>query len=67
MSAIKNTIARKAVKATAKHSARGTASKLKRDPVRAATLFGLGGAVGALAGWMAGRSAAGTASVSTGS
>jgi hypothetical protein len=67
MSAIKNTIARKAVKVTAKHSARGTASKLKRDPLRAATLLGLGGAIGALAGWMAGRSTAGTASVSTGS
>ncbi|MGN6257025.1 MAG: hypothetical protein ACTHN3_04640 [Solirubrobacterales bacterium] len=66
MPEIKNTLARKAVKATAKHSARGTASKLKRDPVRAATLLGLGGALGALAGWMAGRSAA-TASVSTGS
>jgi len=67
MSAIKRTIARKAVKATAKHSARGSASKLKRDPVRAATLLGLGGAVGALAGWMAGRSTAGTASAGTGS
>ena len=64
MSAIKSTIARKAVKATAKHTAHGTASKLKRDPVRAVTLFGLG----ALAGWFAGRTAAaGTASVSTGS
>jgi hypothetical protein len=61
MSAITNTIARKAVKATAKHSAHGTASKLKRDPVRAATLLGLGGAVGAIAGWLAGRSTAGPA------
>lgn len=67
MSAIKNTIARKAVKATAKHSAHGTASKLKRDPVRAATLLGVGGALGVLAGWMAGRTAAATAPVSTGS
>jgi hypothetical protein len=67
MSAIKNTLARKAVKATAKHTAHGTASKLKRDPVRAATLLGLGGALGAAAGWLAGRSAAGAASVSTGS
>jgi hypothetical protein len=63
MPAIKNTIARKAVKATAKHSARGTASKLKRDPVRAVTLLGVGGAVGALAGWMAARSGASPASV----
>ena len=67
MSAIKNTLARKAVKATAKHTARGTASKLKRDPLRAATMLGLGGAVGAVAGSVAGRSAADTASVSTGS
>jgi len=66
MSAIKNTLARKAVKTTAKHTARGTASKLKRDPVRAVTLLGLGGALGALAGWVAGRNAA-TAPVGTGS
>ena len=67
MSAIKNTLARKAMKATAKHSAHGAASKLKRDPVRAVTLLGLGGALGAVAGWIAGRSATGAASVSTGS
>lgn len=57
MSGIKNIIARKAVKATAKHSARGTAAKAKRDPLRAVTLLGLGGALGALAGFMAGRTA----------
>jgi hypothetical protein len=67
MSAIKKTLARKAAKAAVKHTAHGTASKLKRDPVRVATLLGLGGAVGAVAGWIAGRSATGTASVSTGS
>ena len=67
MSAIRSTLARKAVKATAKHTAHGTASKLRRDPVRAATLLGLGGLVGALAGFFAGRTAAGAASVSTGS
>ena len=59
MSVIKNPLARKAVKATAKHSARGAASKLKRDPMRAVTLLGLGGALGVVVGWMAGRSAAG--------
>jgi hypothetical protein len=31
------------------------------------TLLGLGGLVGAVAGWLAGRTATGTASVSTGS
>jgi hypothetical protein len=67
MSAIKSTLARKAVKATAKHTAHGTASKLRRDPVRVVTLLSLGGALGALAGWMAGRSAASPASVGTGS
>ena len=66
MSALKKTLAMKAAKAAAKHTAHGTASKLKRDPVRAVTLFGLGGVVGAVAGWMAGRTTAGTASVSTG-
>lgn len=58
MSGIRNTIARKAVKATAKHSARGTTAKAKRDPLRTVTLLGLGGALGALAGFIAGRSAA---------
>ncbi|HEU5251789.1 MAG TPA: hypothetical protein VFU16_00505 [Solirubrobacterales bacterium] len=67
MSPIKSTLARKAVKATARHSARGAASKLKRDPLRAATLLGLGGAVGATAGWIAGRSAVGDAPAGTGS
>ena len=66
MSAIKSTLARKAMKVTAKHTARGTASKLRRDRVRAVTLLGLGGALGAVAGWMAGRSTA-TAPVGTGS
>ncbi len=66
MSPIKNTLARKAVKATAKHSARGAASKVKRDPIRAATLLGLGGALGAVAGWLAARSATGAAPAGTG-
>ena len=66
MSVIKKTLARKAAKVAAKHTAHGTASKLKRDPVRAATLLGLGGVLGAAAGWMAARTAAGTASVNTG-
>jgi len=64
---MKNTLARKAAKAAAKHTARGTASKLKRDRMRTATLLGVGGALGAAAGWMAARSATGAASVSTGS
>lgn len=67
MSAIKKFASRKVVKATAKHTAHGTASKLKRDPLRAATLLGLGGAVGAVAGWIAARSAVGDAPAGTGS
>jgi len=62
MSAMKKSLARKAAKAAANHTAHGTVSKLKRDPMRTATLLGLGGVVGAAAGWMAGR----TASVGTG-
>jgi len=67
MSAIKRTLTRKAAKSAAKHTARGGVSKLKRSPARTVTLLGLGGAIGALAGWMAGRAAAGAASVGTGS
>jgi len=63
MSAMKKNLVKKAAKFAAKHTAHGTASKLKRDPMRTATLLGLGGAVGAAAGWMAARTApAGTGS-----
>jgi len=55
---IKQKIARRAVKTTAKHTAHGAASKLKRSPVRSTTLLGLGAAVGLLAGWLLGRSTA---------
>ena len=47
---IKTRFARKAVSSTAKHTAHGTASKIKRDPVRASTLFALGGLFGLVAG-----------------
>lgn len=56
MSPIKKTLARKAVKSTAKHTAHGTASKLRREPVRATTLLALGSLFGALAGWFLTRS-----------
>ncbi len=52
MSSIKKTLARKAVKSTAKHTAHGTASKLKREPLRATTLLGLGGLLGGVAAWL---------------
>lgn len=54
---IKAKLARKAVKTTAKHTAHGTASKLKRNPARAATLLGLGAAIGGFTGWLIGRTA----------
>jgi ferric-dicitrate binding protein FerR (iron transport regulator) len=54
-SSLKSTIARKAAKTGAKHTAHGAASKLKRRPLRAGTLLAVGGAIGALAGWVAAR------------
>jgi F0F1-type ATP synthase assembly protein I len=66
MPSIKKSLARKAVKSTAKHTAHGTASKLKRDPARAATLLGVGAAIGALLGWVLARTS-GAAPVTGGS
>ena len=54
---VKGKLARKAVKSTARHTARGTAAKAKRSPLRSLTLLGIGGALGAAAGWLAGRRA----------
>ncbi len=50
------TVGKKAAKATVRHSVRGTASKAQRKPLRSITLLSIGGAVGATAGWFAGRS-----------
>lgn len=58
---MKGQLARKAAKATAKHTAHGTASKIKRSPLRATTLLGMGALVGGVTGWLAGRSHAHTA------
>ena len=66
MPAIKKTLARKAVKSTAKHTAHGTASKLKRDPVRATTLLGIGCLAGGLGGWLLARTTAAAPAASTG-
>jgi hypothetical protein len=57
---MKSLLVRKAAKAGAKHTARGTASKLKRSPMRAGTLLAVGGALGALTGWTAARRGAAT-------
>ncbi len=53
---MKEKVARKAVKTTAKHTAHGTAAKLKRTRVRSTTLLGLGAAGGLVAGWLLARS-----------
>jgi hypothetical protein len=53
MSGVKGRLARKAVKSTARHTARGTAAKAKRSPLRSLTLLGIGGVVGAAVGWLA--------------
>lgn len=53
--AIGKTIGRKAAKATLRHSLHGFASKAQRKPLRSAGLLSVGGLVGALAGWLAGR------------
>ena len=55
MKSIKGKLARKAVKSTARRSAHGTASKLKREPIRAGTLFGVGCVVGIVADRLIGR------------
>jgi hypothetical protein len=53
---VKTTLAKKAVKSTAKHTARGSASKFTRKPFRSVTLLALGAAVGGIIGWLIGRS-----------
>jgi membrane protein YqaA with SNARE-associated domain len=53
---VKSKLARQAVKTTAKHTARGSASKLTRRPFRSLTLLMIGAVAGALVGWLIGRS-----------
>lgn len=55
---LKKAAARKAAKTTAKHTARGIFSKLRRDPMRSTTLLAVGALAGAFAGWLLGRGAA---------
>lgn len=52
---LKSTVVRKAAKVGAKHTAHGTAAKLKRQPMRAGTLLAVGGGLGVLTGWAAAR------------
>jgi hypothetical protein len=55
MTNIRNSLGKKAAKATLRHSVRGVASKAQRQPLRSATLLSVGGLLGATAGWLAGR------------
>lgn len=52
-------LARQAVKTTAKHTARGAASKAARRPLRSITLLTIGAFAGGLVGWLIGRSGSG--------
>jgi hypothetical protein len=56
------TLGRKAAKATVRHSWRGFVAKAQRQPLRSTTLLSIGGALGAAAGWIAGRKTAQTGS-----
>lgn len=53
---VKTKLARQAVKTTAKHTARGAASKFTHKPFRSLTLLAIGAALGGLVGWLVGRS-----------
>jgi hypothetical protein len=52
------TTGKKAPKAVVKHEARGVVAKVERRPVRSVTLLAIGGSIGALTGWIAGRKTA---------
>jgi membrane protein YqaA with SNARE-associated domain len=56
---VKTKLARQAVKTTAKHTAHGAFSKIERKPFRSLTLLAVGAGIGALVGWMIGRSGGG--------
>lgn len=56
---MKTKLAGKAVKTTAKHTVRGTVSKVTRKPFRSVTLLALGAALGAIVGFLIGRSGGG--------
>jgi hypothetical protein len=66
MTTLGGIISKKATKATVRHSVHGVASKAQRKPLRSASLLAIGGAVGATAGWLAGRKTASQASQAPG-
>jgi hypothetical protein len=48
-------LGRKAARAAARHTAHGMSAKVKRQPLRSAKLVSAGAAIGAAAGFLAGR------------
>jgi hypothetical protein len=54
---VKSKLGRKAATSLVKHTAHGTVSKARREPIRASRLLGLGVMLGALAGYLGGRAA----------
>lgn len=59
MSSVKSAVGRKAAKAVVVHSAHGVTSKVRRQPIRATRLLGLGALAGAGIGFAVGRTTAG--------
>jgi hypothetical protein len=55
MAKVTSFLGKKAAKATVRHSVRGVASKAQRQPLRSATLLSVGGLLGAVSGWLAGK------------
>ena len=55
MSRVKRMVGRKAAKAMVEHSAHGVAAKVRRRPMRSASLLAVGAAAGSAAGFIAGR------------
>lgn len=60
MSKLKRIIGIKATKAVATHSAHGLSDKVRRRPLRSASLLSAGMALGLAAGWAAARATAGS-------
>jgi hypothetical protein len=55
MTSIRKLFGKKVAKATLRHSIHGLTSKAQRQPLRTGTLLGVGGILGATAGWFVGR------------
>jgi hypothetical protein len=55
MSNLKRTMARKAARATVRHTAHGVSAKVQRKPLRSASLLSVGALVGGAAAWLAAR------------